>query len=87
MARKQYAEAMELVASQASMVFFSLVSAQTDLEIARLNYAATDTLYTYGLGRYNIGTITENELLQLELNKLNQETSIISSQMSFDDTD
>ena len=60
MARKQYAETMELVASQASMVFFSLVSAQTDLEIARLNYAATDTLYTYGLGRYNIGTITEN---------------------------
>ena len=85
MARKQYAETMELVASQASMVFFNLVSAQTDLEIARLNYAATDTLYTYGLGRYNIGTITENELLQLELNKLNQETSIISSQMSFDD--
>ena len=85
MARKQYAETMELVASQASSVFFGLVSAQTDLEIAKLNQAATDTLYTYGLGRYNIGTITENELLQLELNKLNQETNIISSQMSFDD--
>ena len=85
MARKQYAETMELVASQAAMVFFGLVSAQTELEIAQLNYAATDTLYTYGLGRYNIGTITENELLQLELNKLNQETGIITSQMSFDD--
>ena len=76
---------MELVASQAAMVFFNLVSAQTELEIAQLNHAATDTLYTYGLGRYNIGTITENELLQLELNKLNSETSIMSSQMSFDD--
>ena len=85
MARKQYAETMELVASQATSVFFNLVSAQTELEIAKLNMAATDTLYTYGLGRYNIGTITENELLQLELNKLNQETSIISSQTSFDD--
>lgn len=84
-ARKQYAETMELVASQAAMVFFNLVSAQTELEIAKLNHAATDTLYTYGLGRYNIGTITENELLQLELNKLNSETSIMSSQMSFDD--
>ena len=81
-ARKQYAETMELVASQAAMVFFNLVSAQTELEIAQLNHAATDTLYTYGLGRYNIGTITENELLQLELNKLNSETSIMSSQMS-----
>ena len=84
-ARKQYAETMELVASQAASVFFALVSAQTDLEIAKLNYAAVDTLYTYGLGRYNIGTITENELLQLELNRLNGETSIINSQMSFDD--
>ena len=84
-ARKQYADTMELVASQAAMVFFNLVSAQTELEIAQLNHAATDTLYTYGLGRYNIGTITENELLQLELNKLNSETSIMSSQMSFDD--
>lgn len=84
-ARKQYAETMELVASQAASVFFGLVSAQTDLEIAKLNFAAVDTLYTYGLGRYNIGTITENELLQLELNRLNGETSIINSQMSFDD--
>ncbi|MBR4842538.1 MAG: TolC family protein, partial [Bacteroidaceae bacterium] len=84
-ARKQYAETMELVASQATSVFFGLVSAQTDLEIAQLNFAAVDTLYTYGLGRYNIGTITENELLQLELNRLNGETSIITSQMSFDD--
>ena len=85
MARKQYAETMELVASQATSVFFNLVSAQTDLEIARINFAAVDTLYTYGLGRYNIGTITENELLQLELNRLNGETSILTSQMSFDD--
>lgn len=85
MARKQYAETMELVASQATSVFFSLVSAQTELEIAKLNMAATDTLYAYGLGRYNIGTITENELLQLELNKLSQETSIMTSQMSYDD--
>lgn len=84
-ARKQYAETMELVASQATMVFFNLVSAQTDLEIAKLNFAATDTLYTRGLGRYNIGTITENELLQLELNRLNNETSIMTSQMSYDD--
>jgi outer membrane protein TolC len=84
-ARKQYAETMELVASQAAMVFFNLVSAQTELEIATINLAAADTMYAFGLGRYNIGTITENELLQLELNKLNEETSIITTQMSFDE--
>ena len=65
--------------------FFNLASAQTELEIATINLAAADTMYAFGLGRYNIGTITENELLQLELNKLNEETSIITTQMSFDE--
>ena len=85
MARKQYAETMELVAANAVNYFFNLASAQTELEIATINLAAADTMYAFGLGRYNIGTITENELLQLELNKLNEETSIITTQMSFDE--
>ena len=85
MARKQYAETMELVASQAISYFFALVSAQTDMEIATLNYAAADTLYTFGKGRYDIGTITENELLQLELRLLGEETGIISAQTGLDD--
>ena len=85
MARKQYAETMELVAANAVNYFFNLASAQTELEIATINLEAADTMYAFGLGRYNIGTITENELLQLELNKLNEETSIITTQMSFDE--
>ena len=84
-ARKQFAETMELVAADAVNYFFNLASAQTELEIATINLAAADTMYAFGLGRYNIGTITENELLQLELNKLNEETSIITTRMSFDD--
>ncbi len=84
-ARKEYAETLELVASEAVSLFFSLVSAQTNLDIARINYAAADTLYTYGKGRYGIGTITENELLQLELRLLNEETGIISSQTALQD--
>ena len=84
-ARKQYAETMELVAAQASRYFFDLASAQTNLEIALTNQAAADTLYRFALGRYHIGTITENELLQLEVNKLNEETNVLSAQISVDD--
>ena len=84
-ARKQYAETMELVAAQASRYFFDLASAQPNLEIALTNQAAADTLYRFALGRYHIGTITENELLQLEVNKLNEETNVLSAQISVDD--
>lgn len=78
-ARKSYAESMELVASQASSYFFSLASAQTQCDIARSNLASADTLCAISKGRYNLGTISENEMLQLELNQLNEETNLLDA--------
>ena len=86
-ARKEYAETMELVASQASSYFFNVALAQTNLEIALQNQAAADTLYRMARGRYDIGTITENELLQLELNKLSEESNVISARVSLDEAE
>jgi len=80
-ARKAYNEALELVASQASNYFFSLATAQTNLDIATSNYASADTLYRYAQGRYNIGTITENDMLQLEINKLSEETNMMNARI------
>ena len=74
-AKKTYVETLELVAANATEKFFNLAKAQSNYEIASTNYANADTLYTYAQGRYNIGTITENEMLQLELNKLTEETN------------
>lgn len=82
---KQYNETMELVAANACAYFFNLASAQVDAEIANFNYANADTLYRYAQGRYNIGTITENEMLQLEINKLSQEGNRIEAQFSVED--
>ncbi|GHT62203.1 membrane protein [Bacteroidia bacterium] len=84
-AKKTYAEALELVATNTAAKFFGLAKAQTDLEIAQTNYANADTLYIFAQGRYNIGTITENEMLQLEINKLNEESNRLNAQLSVDD--
>lgn len=84
-ARKTYAEALELVASQTSTLFFNLATAQTNLDIASFNYASADTLYRYAEGRYNIGTITENEMLQLEINKLTEETNMMNARIEVED--
>ena len=80
-AQKAYNEALELVASQASNYFFSLASAQTNLDIAKSNLASADTLYRYAQGRYNIGTITESDMLQLEINKLSEETNMMNARI------
>ena len=84
-ARKTYNEALELVASRASDHFFSLATAQTNLDIAMSNYASADTLYRYAKGRYDIGTITENEMLQLEINKLSEETNMMNARIQVED--
>lgn len=85
-AKKSYVETLELVSANATNKFFNLAKAQTNLQIAEFNYANADTLYAFARGRYNIGTITENEMLQLEINKLNEEGNRINAQLEVDDS-
>lgn len=75
-AKRNYISSMETIAGEAIRYFFDLVLAQQNLKTAQLNYANTDTLYQIALGRYNIGTIAENELLQMELSYLNAGSSV-----------
>lgn len=75
-AKRTYVSAMENVALQSVNLFFDLALAQVNLEIAELNYSNTDTLYRIAQGRYNIGTIPENQLLQMELSYLNAGTAL-----------
>jgi len=75
-AKKTYLNAIEQVNQRAVGYFFDLVLAQINLEIARKNYANTDTLYQIAKGRYQLGTIAENELLQMELSYLNSGTAL-----------
>ena len=69
-ARRDVAEALELASARAISLFFNLARAQANLDIARVNHANADTLHAFARGRYEIGTITENEILQLEINML-----------------
>lgn len=80
-AKKQYAESLEIISATVCNHFFSLASAQTEYNMACQNFASADTLYSMAEGRYQIGTITENEMLQLEINRLNEETNVMDAEM------
>lgn len=75
-AKKDYIDAMENVSQRAVNYFFNLALAQVNLKIAEMNYSNNDTLYRIAQGRYNIGTIAENDLLQMELSLLNAGTAL-----------
>ncbi len=83
-AKKTFVETLELVAANATERFFNLAKAQSNYEIANTNYANADTLYIYAQGRYNIGTISENEMLQLEINKLTEETNRMNAHIEME---
>ncbi|MDQ3192519.1 MAG: TolC family protein, partial [Bacteroidota bacterium] len=74
--RRQYVEDMEAVGLRATDLFFNLLLAQINLEIAQTNYANTDTLYKISIGRFNLGKIAENDLLQMELGLMNSRNNV-----------
>jgi outer membrane protein TolC len=75
-AERQYREAREDVAVRVTGLFFDVYTARVNLETATSNAAVNDTLYTLNNGRYEIGRIGENDLLQSELALLQAQTAL-----------
>jgi len=85
MARKTFLSNIESVHMQAVQYFFSLALAQINKQIAVMNLSNADTLYRIADGRYKLGTIAEDELLQMQLSYLNAETASKESDMNLRD--
>ncbi len=82
--KRIYAEDYEQIAITATNHFFNLLIARISMEIAAKNYANYDTLFHIAQGRYNLGKIAENDLLQLELNLLRAEASVDNAQLNYE---
>ncbi len=83
-AQRNYILNLEQVSLKAVNYFFDLALAQQNLQVAKINYSNADTLYKIAQGRYNIGTIAENELMQMELSLLNAGSSLNSSNVDLE---
>jgi outer membrane protein TolC len=84
-AKKTYLANIEGVHSSAVQNFFSLAMAQINKRIAEMNFSNADTLYQTAQGRYNLGTIAEDELLNMQLTWLNSQTARKEADMNLRD--
>ncbi|MDR1181462.1 MAG: TolC family protein [Bacteroidales bacterium] len=84
-AKKNYVVTLESVSLNVVNMFFGLAMAQTNLDIALTNYQNFDTLYVFAEGRYKIGRMTESEMLQWEVRRLNEETNLQNARVYLDD--
>ena len=63
-------EALELIALTASDLYFALLLAQVNVKIAQTNLTNTDRILRIAQEKFDIGTISRNEILQLQLEQL-----------------
>ncbi|WP_318347249.1 TolC family protein [Aquipluma nitroreducens] len=80
-AKKTFIQSQETLAMKSTAMFFDLVEAQIQLKIAQNNMSNADTLYKIGKGRFQVGTVTQDELLNLELNQLNSQQALNSAKL------
>lgn len=83
-AKRKYLEDAEQVAISTVNHFFNLLLAQIEKGIAEKNLNNYDTLFRVAKGRYQLGKIAENELLQLELNYLMAKASVDNASLNYE---
>ncbi len=79
--KRSYVEEMEFVSRTAVQRFFDYLDAQVNYQIAEFNLANNDTIYNIEQGRYNIGTASEDKLLQVELQLLRSKQDLAQAEL------
>ncbi len=75
-AHKEYVENLENIAVKATGLFFDLLAARKKLEVSHANLIANDTLLSIAKLRFEIMTISNTDLMQMELNLLNSQAAL-----------
>ena len=79
--KREFIETMEQISLNTCRRYFGLLKAQMQLKIAENNLSNQDTLFQIAKGRFKMGKIAENDLLQMELALLNSRNSVTTNKI------
>ncbi len=82
-AKASFISATERVALTAINNYFSLLLAKENVDIASQNLANAEKLYEVAKAKREMGQISKNDLLQLELNLLNAQSKLTDCEISY----
>jgi len=74
--KQAYVEAKEQISITATGYFFDLLLAQVNLQIAQTNYTNTENILKIAKMKFDLGKVTRNEILQLQLELLNAKKAV-----------
>ncbi len=74
--QQAYTETLELISLRASAIFFDLLLAQVNLQIAETNLTNTQNILKIANEKYELGKNSRNEILQLQLELLKGQKAV-----------
>ncbi|WP_293743038.1 TolC family protein [uncultured Pedobacter sp.] len=74
--KQVFIETQEKISITVTEYFFDLLLAQVNLDIAELNYANTKRILSIANTKFELGKISKNEILQLQLEVLNAQKAV-----------
>jgi len=80
-ASKEYLTQLEIFSTDIVAEYFKALNIQLDYQIAKLNQENNDTLYQIALERFNLGKISQNDLLQLQRESIQAKKEFTSTQV------
>lgn len=83
-AKQEYIRSVQQTNKKAVQLYFDLLLANMQKEIAAQNVATADTLYKVGMKRFGIASIQQEELLDLELSKFNSQIEQAQAEKNYE---
>jgi Outer membrane protein len=83
-AKRTYLEAIENVNITVTTLFFDVLSAQMSLEMAQKNYESSELNLKIAEDRFELGSITNSDLMQLRLRVYNDKLAISDNKILLD---
>ena len=78
-AEKQFVEDLEDLSFTVTQSFFDVLISKINVEIAEFNVTVNDSIYNISKGRYEVGSLAENDLLAYR----NAETSLTNAKLNY----
>ncbi len=82
--KRNYAQDIEYIRQECVVLYFDLLDAQSNIELGRANLKNSELNYSIELKRINLGTTTEDNLLQLQLQVLNNKQFLENARYEFE---
>lgn len=83
-AKRTYLANIEDINTTVTSLFFNVLAAQMALEMAEKNYSSTELASKIAKERYEIGSMSNSDLLQLKLRLINDKLAISDNRLALD---